>query len=100
MLATMALAFGSPAAVAAPEIVVIERRLESVTVRVGQEPDGKWYCSMDGSIGIRSLDERVCKAVSKCVRKGASTDDAVQACVTKSKRRLFEKFKREQERSR
>ena len=77
------------------EIVVIGRRLDSVTVSVGQGPDGKWYCSMDGTSSVLSLDKKICKAVTKCVQKGARSDAAVQGCIQKSKKRLFAKFKRE-----
>lgn len=81
------------------EIVVIGKRLDSVTVHVGQGPEGKWYCSMDGSSGVLSLDKKVCKAVTKCVRKGAKTDAEIDGCVTKNKKRLFARFKRERAKS-
>jgi hypothetical protein len=77
------------------EIVVIGKRLDAVAVNVGRGPDGNWYCSMDGTSGVASLDAKVCKAVTKCVRKGATKNDAVKGCIQKSKKQLFAKFQRE-----
>ena len=78
-----------------PEIVVVARRLEGVTASVGQDPEGRWYCSLDRSSGVRSLDSGLCKAVTKCVRKGEATDAAIRACVAENKRRLLARFERE-----
>ena len=78
-----------------PEIVVIGERLQGVQVSVGQDPSGSWHCSLDKSSGVRSLDNGLCKAVTKCVRKGATTDDALEKCVTRSKKRLLARFERE-----
>lgn len=78
-----------------PEIVVIAKRLDGVSASVGQDAEGRWHCSLDKSSGVRSLDNGLCKAVTKCVRKGATSDTAIHACVTKSKRRLLKKFERE-----
>lgn len=78
-----------------PDIVVIGKRLEGISVSVGQDAEGSWHCSLDKSSGVPSLDSRLCKAVTKCVRKGARTDEAIHGCVTKSKRRLLKRFERE-----
>ncbi|GAA4047593.1 hypothetical protein [Parerythrobacter jejuensis] len=92
--AILALAVAAPIS-DIPEIVVIAKRLDGVSASVGQDPEGKWHCSLDKSSGVRSLDNGLCKAVTKCVRKGARNDDAIHGCVTKSKRRLLKRFERE-----
>lgn len=78
-----------------PEIVVMAERLQSLSVRVGRDPQGKWHCSMDGSSGVPRMDSRLCKAVTDCVRKGAAGDDEVSACVSRNKARLLRHFRRE-----
>ncbi|MEZ5680981.1 MAG: hypothetical protein R3E14_06750 [Erythrobacter sp.] len=92
----------SPGVEAVPDesdpIVVIGRRLESIEVRVGRDPQGSWHCSMDGSTGRLSLDKKLCKAVTKCVRKGATSDVSIRDCVTTTKRKLMRDIKRERRR--
>ena len=78
-----------------PEIVVIAERLKGVQVFIGQDEEGSWHCSLDRSSGVPSLDSKLCKAVTKCVRKGASTDSEVEQCVTKNKKRLLARFERQ-----
>ena len=76
-----------------PEIVVIGH-LRSVEVMVGQDPEGQWHCSMNKSTGRAKLDQSFCKAVTKCVRKGASDQDAVDSCIRTTRSRLVQKVER------
>ena len=92
--APVAEASAPPPAEADP-IVVIGRRLQAITVSVGQGPDGKWYCGMEETTGRLALDEKLCKAVTKCVRKGALDDASIHACVSGTKKRLMRELERE-----
>lgn len=86
-------------ALAEPEpIVVIGRRLQAIAVTVGQGPDGAWHCGMDGTTGRTSLDQKLCKAVTNCVRKGATKDEEVAGCVASTKRSLLRALERERAR--
>ncbi|WP_230279526.1 hypothetical protein [Croceicoccus sp. Ery15] len=80
-------------------ITVIAGRMASVSVMVGQDEQGRWHCSMDGSSGVPALDDRLCRAVTDCVRKGAGSEADVTQCVTRSKSTLIEKFTREARRN-
>jgi hypothetical protein len=91
----------APVADPGPEtdpIVVIGQRLQAIEVHVGRGPDGKWYCGMDGSTGRLSLDKRLCKAVTTCVRKGAVSDADVEQCVATTKQGLLRKLERKRAR--
>ena len=67
------------------EIVIVGQRLQGVTVNVGRDPKGRWHCGLTGSTGYSKLDERLCRATTKCVQKGKSDDAAINACVAKAK---------------
>ena len=77
-----------------PEIVVLGR-LRTLQANVGQGPDGNWYCSLNGSTGRDWLDDRFCRAVTKCVRKGASDNDAVDTCIRSSRKKLVKRVEKE-----
>ena len=95
MIGLVIAALATTAAAEANEILVVAERLQRVTVRVTQDHEGHWYCSMDASSGVPSLDANLCKAVTKCVRKGAATEAATRACVTDSKAFLLAQYRRE-----
>ena len=98
MLLIAALLASSQAATPAPEPVpkiVVLGRVRSLQANVGQGPDGEWYCSLNVSTGRPSLDERFCKAVTKCVRKGAADDAAVDQCIRTSRKRLVSRVEKE-----
>jgi hypothetical protein len=95
----MSLAVGILLAVtvaAAPEsadeqdIVVVAKRLDGVTASITRNAQGKFQCGLSRSTGVINLDDALCKTATKCVRKGASTVEAVNACVTKRKPALLE----------
>lgn len=75
------------------EIVVLGN-LRSVTVNVGQDREGRWHCGLDRSTGRASLDDKLCRAVTKCVRKGASGNAAVDTCIRTSRARLVREVER------
>jgi len=67
------------------EIVIVVQRLNSVTANVGRDAKGRWHCGLTGSTGYPRLDERLCRATTRCVQKGKSDDAAIRACVAKTK---------------
>ena len=94
ILALALLAMQAPPAEPVPEIVVIGN-LRSMLVFVGQAPEGNWHCSMDKSTGRPKLDHSFCKAVTKCVRKGADDQEAVDTCIRETRSGLVRKVERE-----
>ncbi|MFL9840732.1 hypothetical protein ABS767_07160 [Sphingomonas sp. ST-64] len=94
---TLALGLAAPAQ-AAPlteqEILVIGRRLQAVSVNVGRDAKGRWQCGLTGSTGYPKLDDRLCRATTKCVQKGKSDDSAVRACVAKTKPGLIAELRK------
>ena len=93
LLAAQAVPVAVQAAEPVPEIVVLGI-LRSVALSVGQDPEGRWHCSMDKSTGRASLDDAFCKAVTKCVRKGAEDRAAVETCVRTTRSGLVRRFER------
>lgn len=77
------------------EIVVIGRRLNSISAMVGKDQKGRFTCSLDKSSGNINLDKRLCKATVRCVRDGAIGDSAVKACMDAEKPKLLAKLRRE-----
>lgn len=95
MLPAAALLLSAPAASdPIPEIVVLGN-LRSLSVNVVQDRQGRWHCGLDRSTGRPKLDETFCRAVTKCVRKGNTENDAIEACVRSSRQRLVRKVERE-----
>ncbi|GMN02536.1 hypothetical protein [Erythrobacter sp. MTPC3] len=84
----------APAAEPISEIVVLGN-LRSVQVSVGQDREGRWHCSMNKSTGRLSLDKSFCKAVTKCVRKGADDQEKVESCISDTRSGLLRKVERE-----
>ncbi|MGB3807119.1 MAG: hypothetical protein WA936_07965 [Erythrobacter sp.] len=93
MIAALLLALQAAPAEPVPEIVIIGN-LRTLEASVGQDAQGRWHCSLDRSTGRASLDDRFCRAVTKCVRKGAKSDDAIEACVRESRSRLVRSVER------
>lgn len=89
----------APAAEPVPEIVVLGN-LRSLEVRIGQDREGQWHCGLSKSTGRASLDRSFCKAVTKCVRKGADDQDKVRACISDTRAGLLRKVERELKKSR
>ena len=98
MAAAQAATPQEPVAEPIPEIVVIGH-LRSVKVFVGQDSEGSWHCSMNKSTGRPKLDHSFCKAVTKCVRKGASDEEAVDTCIRDTRSRLVRKVERAMKKS-
>lgn len=80
-----------------PEIVVLGN-LRSIEVSVGQDQQGSWHCSLNRSTGRARLDDRLCRAVTQCVREGASDDAAIASCVREERSRLIRRIERSIER--
>ena len=93
-LLTLTPAVAAPPVEPDPEIVVLGR-LRTLQANVGQGPDGNWYCSLNGSTGRAWLDDKFCRAVTKCVRKGASDNEAVDKCVRSSRKKLVARVEKE-----
>ncbi|WP_109355971.1 hypothetical protein [Sphingorhabdus sp. EL138] len=101
ILSALLLAAVQPAAIAVEdEIVVIGRRLNSISTMVGKDQIGRFTCSVDKSSGNVNLDKRLCKTTVRCIRDGAVGDGAVKACVEAEKPKLLAKLRRELEGSR
>lgn len=75
------------------EIVVLGR-LRSIAVNMGQDPQGRWHCGLDRSTGRASLDDKLCRAVTKCVRKGADSAEKVDGCIRTTRARLVREIER------
>jgi hypothetical protein len=91
LAAALALVPVSAAAVplAQPESeIVVLGRLRTIGVNVGRNRAGEWTCGLDRSTGRATLDERLCRAVTKCVRKGAETQTEVEICIRTSRAQL------------
>ncbi|MEO1731059.1 MAG: hypothetical protein AAFR64_09990 [Pseudomonadota bacterium] len=82
-----------PASEPASEIVVIGR-LRSLQASVGQDKEGRWHCSLSQSTGRPKLDDKFCRAVTKCVQKGATQTDDVRACIEDKRARLVRDVER------
>ena len=95
ILAALLLALSAAMPIDEPvsEIVVLGR-LRTIGVNVGQDSAGQWHCGLDRSTGRASLDDRLCRAVTKCVRKGADSTDKVDACIRTSRANLVREVER------
>lgn len=71
------------------EIVVIANRLKAASATVSRDAQGRYQCALSQSTGLVNLDADLCKAVTRCVRKGASDQAAVGQCVERSKPNLL-----------
>lgn len=98
----MILAFALLATVQAPEpvpsdeeIVVIGQRLDRLAVMVGRDARGRYHCDLSESSGNARLDAQLCKTSAACVKKGASSQAQVKACIDKRKSTLLADFRRE-----
>ena len=98
MILAAALLLAAP--VAAPPLsepdseIVVLGNLRSVSVNVGQDREGRWHCGLDRTTGRASLDDKLCRAVTKCVRKGADSTDKVDACIRTSRANLVREVER------
>ncbi len=82
------------------EIVVIGQRLRGISVNVGRDAQGSFYCNLSDTTGYPRLDEKLCKATTKCVRKGNIEDAAVKQCLETRKSSLLKKIKRKMRKDR
>ncbi|WP_298306610.1 hypothetical protein [uncultured Erythrobacter sp.] len=93
IIASLLLALQAAPVEEVPEIVVLGN-LRSMQASVGQDSEGKWHCSLNRSTGRPRLDDRFCRAVTKCVRKGASNEEEVRECISDSRARLVREVER------
>jgi hypothetical protein len=100
-LALFAAPIAAPLPQMEPEIVVIGQRLQRVQVNIARDREGRLHCSLNGSSGNAKLDQRVCKASAKCVRKvGGKGQAAIHGCIVDGKAKLLAQFRDEWRRSR
>lgn len=89
--------------VAAPpaedEIVVIARNFARVKVNIGFDRQHHMHCSLSGTSGNLNLDEKLCRATAKCVRKVGTDSPAIRQCVEDKKPKLLADFRKEWQRS-
>jgi len=76
------------------EIVVIGRRFAALSATIGRDARGSYTCGLSGTSGNVRLDGALCKAATKCVRKGAADSAQVAACIDKRKPALLAAFRR------
>ncbi|HZF46695.1 MAG TPA: hypothetical protein VEZ26_10180 [Sphingomonadaceae bacterium] len=96
MSALLALMFvaAPAAAVAENDIVVIAQRFSGLSASVERDGAGRYHCSLNGTSGSLKLDGQLCKAATKCVRKGAADSAGVKICIEAAKPKLLADFKR------
>lgn len=95
MSVLLALMFvAAPAAAAENDIVVIAQRFSGLAANVERDGAGRYHCSLNGTSGSLKLDGQLCKAATKCVRKGAADSAAVKTCIEGAKPKLLADFKR------
>lgn len=87
----------APAEEPVSEIVVIGN-LRSIRASVGQDSEGNYHCSLDRSTGRASIDDKLCRAVTDCVRDGARDDAAISACIREERGRLIRRLERQMRR--
>jgi len=76
------------------EIVVVGKRLASISVNVARDAQGKFGCSLSQSSGSASVDGQLCKAAAKCAKQGALSQDAMRSCIEARKPAILEDFSR------
>ncbi len=76
------------------EILVVGQRLNSLAVNVGRDAKGRWYCGLTESTGYPKLDDRLCRAATRCVRKGTTDVAGVNACIAKAKPGLLAELRK------
>ncbi len=98
----MILAFALLAIAQAPEpvptdeeIVVIAQKLNGLAVYVGRDAEGRYHCDLSESSGNARLDAQLCKTSATCVKKGATEQTEIKACIDKRKSTLLADFRRE-----
>lgn len=77
------------AATPTDDIVVIGQRLAGLSASVTRDAAGRYHCALDGSSGNGKLDASLCRVATDCVRKGATEQAAVSACVDRRKPKLL-----------
>lgn len=78
----------------ANDIVVLARRLDSLSVLVGRDTADKLTCSLSQSTGRAGLDRALCRTAAQCVGKGAVDQAAVSRCIDRRKPELLSEVRR------
>ncbi|MDK2760870.1 MAG: hypothetical protein KYX64_05865 [Sphingopyxis sp.] len=94
-LALMAVAQAPDPVPTDEEIVVIAQKLSGISVYIGRDAKGRYQCDLSESSGNARLDAQLCKTSATCVKKGASNQAEVKACIDKRKSTLLANFRRE-----
>ena len=93
ILTALLLSIQATPAESVPEIVVLGN-LRSVQATVGQDREGNWHCSLSKSTGRPRLDDRFCRAITRCVREGSSDQRAVSSCIRDTRATLVRRVER------
>ncbi|MBT2186423.1 hypothetical protein KK488_05620 [Sphingobium sp. H33] len=75
------------------DITVIASKLRQISVAVTRNAQGKYQCDLSASTGLTKLDGELCKATTRCVRKGKDSEKDVKACVEKAKPTLIARIR-------
>lgn len=62
-------------------ILVTAERLRTLEVSVGQDGEGRWRCSLGTSSGTAWIDDRLCRATTRCVRRHGNDREEIGQCV-------------------
>ena len=94
ILSALLLSMQAAPAEPVPEIVVLAN-LRSIRASVGQDSEGNYHCSLDRSTGRAKLDDRLCRAVTQCVREGNRDDAAISSCIREERGQLVRQLERQ-----
>jgi hypothetical protein len=70
------------------ELVVIARKVDSITLNLGRDAEGHTTCGVSRSSGDVAIDAKLCTIAAKCIKPGPIDEAAVHACVDGKKRKL------------
>jgi hypothetical protein len=90
-LVAAALLQAAPVA-AGDEIVVMGRRLQSLSVMLSRDARGKFACELSESSGSPSVDAQLCKSAARCAKQGKVAADAMRSCIEARKPAILEEF--------
>lgn len=97
ILATLMLGVQETPPAASDEIIVIARRMRSISATVGRDPQGRYHCALSTTTGRPKLDDRLCRAATDCTRRNPRDAAAVNRCVEDRKAGLMRRIRRELE---
>ena len=71
------------------EIVVVGRRLRTLSVSLTRDANDKLGCGLDRSSGNARLDAQLCEAAARCARGRKVSEQAMRSCIDSRKPALL-----------